>query len=66
MDYNTEQVHGSIGSFEGNFNDFDFGDSSNGVQEYEQRTDVDKNNDNMTDDNYMDDDDNELGPSDLH
>ncbi|KAG2214170.1 hypothetical protein INT45_008584 [Circinella minor] len=66
MDYNTEQVHRSIGSFEGDFNDFDFGDSSNGVQEYEQRTDVDEDNDNMTDDNYMDDDDNEPGPSDLH
>ncbi|KAG2223175.1 hypothetical protein INT45_011521 [Circinella minor] len=65
MDYNTEQVHRSISSFEGDFNDFDFDDSSNGVQEYEQRTDIDKDNDNMTDDNYMDDDD-EPGPSDLH
>ncbi|KAG2207259.1 hypothetical protein INT45_003048, partial [Circinella minor] len=62
MDYNTEQVHGSIGSFEGDFDDFDFG-NSNDVQEHGQRTDVDEDTDNVTDDNYVDDDVDEQIPS---
>ncbi|KAI7849599.1 hypothetical protein BDC45DRAFT_593635 [Circinella umbellata] len=67
MDRDTEQDHESMGSFGGDFDDFDFGVDDNSGQEYEQRTDPDEDDDNVTDDNYMDDDndDDEPGPSDL-
>ena len=67
MDRDTEQDHESMGSFGGDFDDFDFGVDGNSGQEYEQRTDPDEDDDNVTDDNYMDDDndDDEPGPSDL-